>query len=105
VLCDIHWIDPDMESANGISAKERSDMLRLDAMILIVQLNIRTLREAPSHTHPLMTVASLLSPSPDIPRSWHARVRLRAWKAFEGAARPKGCHRLGPFSLDRSANP
>ncbi len=39
------WLDPDMEVANGIAATEQSDMLRLDAMILMVQLNIRKLIE------------------------------------------------------------
>ncbi len=39
------WLDPDMEVANGIAATEQSDMLRLDAMILMVQLNIRKLVE------------------------------------------------------------
>lgn len=45
VLCDMSWLDPDMEVANGIAATEQSDMLRLDAMILMVQLNIRKLIE------------------------------------------------------------
>lgn len=45
VLCDMSWLDPDMEVANGIAATEQSDMLRLDAMILMVQLNIRKLVE------------------------------------------------------------
>ena len=31
---------------NGISASEQSDMLRLDAMVMMVQLNIRNLLEA-----------------------------------------------------------
>lgn len=33
---------------NGISASEQSDMLRLDAMVMMVQLNIRNLLEARS---------------------------------------------------------
>ena len=45
MLCDLAWLDPDMEVANGIAATEQSDMLRLDAMILMVQLNIRKLIE------------------------------------------------------------
>lgn len=43
VLCDMKWLDPDMEEANGISATEQSDMLRLDALVLMVQLNVRKL--------------------------------------------------------------
>ena len=35
----------DMLRQNGISASEQSDMLRLDAMVMMVQLNIRNLLE------------------------------------------------------------
>ncbi|KAJ9511776.1 hypothetical protein QJQ45_022650, partial [Haematococcus lacustris] len=41
VLCDDKWIDPDQDSANGIDELRQRDMLRLDAMVMMVQLNIR----------------------------------------------------------------
>jgi hypothetical protein len=37
------WLDPDEQVANGISATEQSDMLRLDALVLMAHLNIRKL--------------------------------------------------------------
>ena len=43
ILCDLAWLDPDMKVSNGISATEQRDMLRLDAMIMMVQMNIRKL--------------------------------------------------------------
>ena len=43
ILCDLAWLDPDMMVSNGISATEQRDMLRLDAMIMMVQMNIRKL--------------------------------------------------------------
>ena len=43
MLCDLAWLDPDMKVSNGISATEQRDMLRLDAMIMMVQMNIRKL--------------------------------------------------------------
>ncbi|KAK9818136.1 hypothetical protein WJX72_007697 [[Myrmecia] bisecta] len=45
VLCDESWVDPDLDLANGIELGEEGDMLRLDAMIMLVQLNIRALLE------------------------------------------------------------
>ena len=42
----MEWLDPDMLRQNGISASEQGDMLRLDAMVMMVQLNIRKLLEA-----------------------------------------------------------
>jgi len=45
-LCDQAWLDPDLDLSNGIALKSQSDMLRLDAMVMTVQLNIRKLLEA-----------------------------------------------------------
>ena len=41
-LCDNKWVDPDSDSTNGVDFLEQSDMLRLDSMLLLVQLHIRT---------------------------------------------------------------
>ena len=41
VLCDSLWADPDRDSANGIDVRVQLDFLRLDSMIMMVQLNIR----------------------------------------------------------------
>jgi hypothetical protein len=40
-LCDRLWVDPDAESSNGVDFMEEKDMLRLDSMLLLVQLHIR----------------------------------------------------------------
>ncbi|CAK0782676.1 hypothetical protein CVIRNUC_005871 [Coccomyxa viridis] len=45
ILCDAAWVDPDQNTANGISLKTKDDMLRLDAMVMTVQLGIRKLLE------------------------------------------------------------
>lgn len=44
VLCDSQWCDPDLDSSNGIQMGLR-DMLRIDSMLMMVQLNIRVLLE------------------------------------------------------------
>ena len=44
ILCDSQWCDPDMDSSNGIQMGLR-DMLRIDSMLMMVQLNIRVLLE------------------------------------------------------------
>lgn len=41
VLCDAAWADPDENSSNGIDVKAQLDFLRLDSMIMMVQINIR----------------------------------------------------------------
>lgn len=41
VLCDASWADPDENSNNGIDVKAQLDFLRLDSMIMMVQINIR----------------------------------------------------------------
>ena len=41
VLCDAVWLDPDRDGGNGIEMREQQDFLRLDAMVLMVQLNLR----------------------------------------------------------------
>ena len=41
VLCDANWADPDENSNNGIDVKAQLDFLRLDSMIMMVQINIR----------------------------------------------------------------
>ncbi len=43
VLCDAAWADPDLDAANGIALRTKRDMLRLDALIMTVQLNLRKL--------------------------------------------------------------
>ena len=50
ILCDSQWCDPDLDSSNGIQMGLR-DMLRIDSMLMMVQLNIRVLLEVRSlHT-------------------------------------------------------
>lgn len=44
ILCDSQWCDPDLDSSNGIQMGLR-DMLRIDSMLMMVQLNIRVLLE------------------------------------------------------------
>lgn len=41
VLCDALWLDPDADDLNGIEVNEKRDFLRLDAMIMMAQLNVR----------------------------------------------------------------
>lgn len=43
ILCDQSWLDPDLDLSNGVELKSQSDMLRLDALVMTVQLNIRKL--------------------------------------------------------------
>ncbi len=43
VLCDAAWVDPDQNAANGIALRTKDDMLRLDSMVMTVQLSIRKL--------------------------------------------------------------
>ncbi|EIE20310.1 hypothetical protein COCSUDRAFT_67575 [Coccomyxa subellipsoidea C-169] len=45
VLCDAAWVDPDQNAANGIALRTKDDMLRLDSMVMTVQLSIRKLLE------------------------------------------------------------
>lgn len=45
VLCDQTWLDPDMDLSNGIDERSQDAMLRLDALVMRVQLNIRFLLE------------------------------------------------------------
>lgn len=45
VLCDMEWVDPDLRVANGIAISDQGDMLRLDAMLMTVQLNLRKMLE------------------------------------------------------------
>ena len=58
-MCDVIWgfggeqIDPDMVSSNGIEMGSQRDMLRLDALIMTVQLNLRKLLEAAPARLPL----------------------------------------------------
>ena len=44
VLCDALWLDPDADDLNGIESNEKRDFLRLDAMIMMAQLNVRKVR-------------------------------------------------------------
>lgn len=45
LLCDHIWVDPDMTAANGVEMGEEDDMLRLDSMMLMMQLNLRQIVE------------------------------------------------------------
>ena len=45
VLCDQSWLDPDLDLSNGLQLRSQSDMLRLDSLVMAVQLNIRKLLE------------------------------------------------------------
>lgn len=45
LLCDEAWVDPDLDSSNGVDELRAQDMLRLDAMLMVVQLNVRKLLE------------------------------------------------------------
>ncbi|KAK9803748.1 hypothetical protein WJX73_000566 [Symbiochloris irregularis] len=45
LLCDHMWLDPDLKGGNGVEMGEENDMLRLDSMMLVVQLNLRQLME------------------------------------------------------------
>ena len=45
VLCDQSWQDPDLDQANGIEMRDETDMLRMDAIVTTIQLNIRCLLE------------------------------------------------------------
>lgn len=45
MLCDMEWVDPDLRVANGIAISDQGDMLRLDAMLMTVQLNLRKMLE------------------------------------------------------------
>jgi hypothetical protein len=39
------WVDPDNDASNGVDPLCQADMLRLDAMVMTVQLNLRKLLE------------------------------------------------------------
>lgn len=39
------WMDPDMDPTDGIDERSQHAMLRLDAMVMRVQLNVRFLLE------------------------------------------------------------
>eukprot|EP00878_Enallax_costatus_P037607 GHUV01042494.1.p1 GENE.GHUV01042494.1~~GHUV01042494.1.p1 ORF type:complete len:301 (+),score=77.35 GHUV01042494.1:33-935(+) len=45
VLADERWIDPDMDDSNGIDSIDQPSLLRQDALMVMVQLNIRKLLE------------------------------------------------------------
>lgn len=45
ILCDEGWVDPDLDTSNGIQIEEEGDLLRLDSMLLLVQLNVRSILE------------------------------------------------------------
>lgn len=45
VLCDERWVDPDMDDSNGVDSLDERDVLRLDSLVMVVQLNIRKLLE------------------------------------------------------------
>lgn len=43
LLRDERWIDPDLDLANGIELHEQGDMLRIDSLIMNMQINLRQL--------------------------------------------------------------
>jgi hypothetical protein len=43
ILCDKSWMDPDVDSSNGIDARDTGDMLRIDSLVMMVQINARTI--------------------------------------------------------------
>lgn len=45
ILCDFSWQDPDLDPSNGLTMISQADTLRLDALVMTVQLNIRKLLE------------------------------------------------------------
>ena len=45
VLCDQSWQDPDLDLSNGLDLLSEADTLRLDSLVMTVQLNIRKLLE------------------------------------------------------------
>ncbi|KAK9800761.1 hypothetical protein WJX73_008207 [Symbiochloris irregularis] len=45
ILCDQAWMDPDGDDSNGIDERSQHAMLRLDALVMRVQLNVRFLLE------------------------------------------------------------
>lgn len=45
VLCDELWVDPDNDDSNGIDTIDEPSVLRLDALVMVVQLNIRKILE------------------------------------------------------------
>ena len=51
-LCDRLWVDPDADSSNGVDFMEERDMLRLDSMLLLVQLHIRYALQAQVRSPP-----------------------------------------------------
>ena len=59
VLCDALWLDPDADDLNGIETKEKRDFLRLDAMIMMVQLNVRKVRFLPAATCATLSVSAI----------------------------------------------
>jgi len=38
VLCDEQWADPDMDETNGIHATDEPSVLRLDSLVMVVQV-------------------------------------------------------------------
>ncbi len=49
ILCDEGWVDPDLDTSNGIQIESEGDLLRLDSMLLMVQLNVRSILEVIAH--------------------------------------------------------
>jgi len=43
VLCDKRWIDPDVDAANGIDVRDTGDMLRMDSLVMMVQIHVRSI--------------------------------------------------------------
>lgn len=89
VLCDSQWCDPDLDSTNGIQMGLR-DMLRVDAMLMMVQLNIRMLLEVGRNAvHPVLLNLYVLVAS-------SFGVVSRAQATFE-----QGCAYVNRLGFDR----
>ena len=39
MLCDEHWVDPDMDESNGIDSIDEPSVLRLDALVMVTQVS------------------------------------------------------------------
>ena len=68
MLCDQVWQDPDLNQANGILMRDETDMLRMDAIITTIQLNIRSLLEVGPQCcrcgSPAISAAAMWLPEP-----------------------------------------
>ena len=82
ILCDQSWLDPDLDLSNGVALKSQSDMLRLDALVMAVNLNIRKLLEACSIDLRSLSAIHLTAPQQSCqPNSREGARRCQCWCA------------------------